>query len=291
MDLHQALADFQAKIPLEGIVQEICTRNPQFTPEEVRQKLNTYVQEMPIALRLVQPFLQPDQRILEVGAGLCLFSFFLKQQGYAIWALEPDLGGFGFFSDLRAALLKRYAALNLPLIPKPAEAVHPAAEGQFDLIFSLNVLEHIPRYREALCQLADVLTPRGLMVHSCPNYRIPYEPHFQIPVLKAWPKLSERLFSKRIAARRALWESLNFISAGDLQRVARECHLQLKFQPSPLTQVFQRLQEGPVFAERHGRGWVRLTKALQATGLLFLLQRIPPTWSTPMTWVLRREMK
>lgn len=282
----KSLDDFIAEIPVEEIVHAISSGG-RLSAELARQKLVTYINETRVALELVAPLLNPNQRILEVGAGLCLFSLYLKQAGYDIWALEPSIGGFGFFADLKAHVLDHYQGLHLPVIEHLAEEAMPERDGTFDLIFSVNVMEHIPDYEIALCRLSRCLRRDGVMVHGCPNYRIPYEPHFNIPVLKPWPNLSERLFRSRIAPRQDLWDSLNFISAKDVRRTARQCDMQVSFRPGLLFQAVKRLEEDAEFARRHGSLIAVMVSIVKMTGLMSALKHAPPAWATPMMFEMR----
>ena len=171
-----------------------------------------YANEASAALRAIEPFLKRNERILEVGAGLCLLSFFLKKEGYDVVALEPAIAGFDFVAKFQTLLAKHFYQLHLQVLPCRADELLVERDGQFGLIFSHNVLEHIPNWTTSLLAMLGVMENHGRMVHSCPNYLIPYEPHFGVPVLKIAPDLSGRVYAKRIAKRRALWESLNFIT-------------------------------------------------------------------------------
>lgn len=54
---------------------------------------------------------------------------------------------------------------------------------------------------ERINALVDALAPGGRMVHVCPNYIVPYEPHFQIIVMKFWQSLGKVFFSRKISSK------------------------------------------------------------------------------------------
>ena len=56
----------------------------QWTQRAAAEKLEIYLNEARVGLRAVLPHLEPGQRVLEVGAGLCFLSLFLKHAGFDI---------------------------------------------------------------------------------------------------------------------------------------------------------------------------------------------------------------
>lgn len=285
--LDQDLENFLRQIPfdaLAGPVAESCHTSC----EEAREFLSLYANETRVALRLVRDHLKPGSRILEVGAGLCLFSLFLKSRGYDITALEPASGGFGKFAASKKVLLDHFGHLDLPIIECPVEQLN-AGTAPYALIFSNNVIEHIPNLEPAWRAMVRALTPDGTMLHNCPNYLVPYEPHLGIPVLKWLPGLSAIIFSRTIAPHRELWQSLNFIGYNDVCRLARKSGLMVHFRRGLLFDAFARLEQDALFRERHAAGFaMRVFRCLQWTGLLSSLRHLHPALSTPMIFECRR---
>ena len=163
-----------------------------------------------------------------------------------------------------------------------AEALDPAVHGRFDVIFSVNVLEHIPDLEGALRGMANVLAPGGTMVHFCPNYAIPYEPHFGIPLLPIKPDLTRHLFPTTIARIPGLWGDLNFITAQRVARVARALSLSAAFDRGALSSQLRRLETDPQFRARHGTLARALGGVIRTLRLPDLLAAVPGQFVTPM---------
>ena len=215
-------------------------------------------------------------RMLEVGAGVGVAAAFLHEQGADLQAIEPAATGFGHFEAVRALLADR---VPMPTIePLAADELDPAERGRYALIFSVNVLEHMQPLRPNLDAVAAVLAPAGRMIHTCPNYRVPYEPHFRILLVPGRPALT-RLVARR-AGRDPVWGSLNWITAGDVRRFARRHGLALQFHPGQLAAGLDRLRHDQAFARRQRGPLVAAARAAAP-----LLARLPPTWMTPMTFV------
>ncbi len=241
---------FILSIPRASITKKIChaTGKP---AKDTQETIEIYINEARAALNFIHPLLsQRDARILEVGAGLCLVSLFLKEEGFNIVALEPTTGGFDFFSVFQKVIIDHYRDTKLEILPYPAKDLSKKNVGTFDLIFSFNVIEHIPDPLSTLHVLLNLLNTKGRMTHACPNYLIPYEPHFGIPVLASWPGLSNFFFYKKISRNRVLWDSLNFITSLEVKRFAKQHDLSLQFSQGLLANAFIRLKKDPIFRER-----------------------------------------
>jgi len=282
--LRPELEHFLSGLPCEELARRTGQRSG--APEaEIASMLTTYINEARVTLDVVGDELERGRRILEVGAGLCLFSLFLRQQGFDVTALEPSIGGFGAFEQAREAILERFPSPELPLLTCTAQDLDRQAHGGFDLIFSNNVVEHIPDWEEALAAMAEVLDEGGLMVHACPNYSVPYEPHYGIPVFRRLPGLSRRLFLPE-EADTGVWDSLNFITATQVRRFARSRGLEFRFRPGLLHQAVSRIKSDPLFRQRHQGLVAGIAGMLDTIGLLRLLKYLPAGMATPMIFEL-----
>ncbi|MDQ6986356.1 MAG: class I SAM-dependent methyltransferase, partial [Mariprofundaceae bacterium] len=134
---------FLADLPLDEWAGQLSAE-AQADIADTRDFLLTYVNEMRVSFRLIEAEIAKEQRILEVGSGLCLLSFFLNKEGYNIVALEPALGGFELFEAAKKVISGHFSSIPLEILECTAQQLDPAAHGRFDLIFSNNVLEHIP---------------------------------------------------------------------------------------------------------------------------------------------------
>ncbi len=287
-ELRAKLEDFLQSLPLERLAAELASRCD-MSRGEAEAFLETYANETRTTFDLVGEHVRPGLRMLEVGAGLCLFSVFLKQQGYDITALEPSAGGFGKFEIAKRVVLDAYADLGLRVLESPAQAL-PSCGIRFDLIFSNNVLEHIPDLEEAWSGMCGALEPGGVMMHNCPNYFFPYEPHLGIPVFKPFPYLSELCFRGPVDRWREVWESLNFVSYFDVKRLAKASGMDVSFRKGLLFEALSRIDHDPLFRERHSGSLVlAVAMFLRKTGLLALLRHIPPMFSTPMIFQCGRR--
>lgn len=250
--------------------------------------LKTLQLEARFGLKIILSRLSHDKRILEVGAGIGLLAGYLNSCGYLITALEPGLGGFGVSAALATAVSSRPEFSSLHRLDVPAEKLNPALHGRFDFIYSINVLEHIPDLEDAVRGMGTVLENRGEMVHTCPNYFIPYEPHFGIPLVPLAPRFTVNYLPKLKDSE--LWQSLNFITAARLNRACLAQGLMMNLEPGVMLRTFTRFGTDPEFRRRQGSSFVfKIFLFLKFTGLLYLLGKLPAWWCTPMVAKITRS--
>jgi len=284
--LNQRFEHFLEALPLDTFAGRVSA-STQVNVAEAQAMFETYINEMRVSLHLIDTEINRNQRILEVGSGLCLLSFFLKKEGYHIVALEPALGGFELFDAAKRVIAEHFAAIPLEILDCTAQQLQPDAHGYFDLIFSNNVLEHIPEWQQALLAMRAILNEHGKMLHACPNYSVPYEPHYGIPVLRRFSALSKRLFLPANADE-GIWNSLNFITCKQVRKFCANHALRCQFQAGLLYHALQRIEQDPLFQERH-KGFVATSARLMMRyGLGGLVRRLPPAMATPMVMQLAK---
>jgi SAM-dependent methyltransferase len=287
MELEKELDQFIESIPLRLLTKKAATATNE-NEDHVFNTITTFVNEARTSLNLIKNELSHEVKILEVGSGLCFFSLFLKKQGFNITALEPASGGFNLFNEIKNIILEYFSHLSLPVLELSAEEL-THTHGQFDLIFSSNVIEHIPELNKALDSMLHVLAPGGKMIHGCPNYLIPYEPHFGIPVIIPLKNVSALIFKKKIRTMNDMWESLNFITYLKVRRYAQNNELVCSFRKSILYETLIRLDKDPHFKQRHSKGlFLYIYNFLKYTGILSALKYLPPSIATPMIFELRK---
>ena len=260
--------------------------------EWCQRVLATFTNEALVFAPTLAADLRPGDRVLEVGSGIGFLSLWLHQNGVDISALDPASGPFDPFTAL-SQLVMENAGARPQILRIGAEELDPALHGRYDLIFSFNVLEHVAKLDEAFAAMAAVLAPGGRMLHCCPNYAVPYEPHLSIPLVPGRPELTTRLFGNAIGSHREIWDSLNFITAGTVRRMARRNGLGVRFARGMMYDRVQRLWQDREFSSRHfaspgGRivwGLLRIGRRL---GLVGLLRYLPAEFATPMLFIAEK---
>jgi len=126
------------------------------------------------------------------------------------------------------------------------------------------------------------------MIHACANYSIPYEPHYGTFILRYWPNLSRRLFVPK-GADLDIWNSLNFITCGQIKRYCNTQNLHVHFRKGLLYQALKRIDDDPLFKQRHQGLVAKLASFIIRSGLGTFIKHIPACMATPMTFEISRQ--
>lgn len=287
-NLERALGDFMARVVTDDVIERAASLCG-MPLAEGRRLIAIYANESLVGLRLIAPMLRPGLRILEVGSGVGILSAFLAERGYDIVAIEPSATGFAFMSRIAESVASgSRSEREFRALPLMVHELHPARHGRFDLIFSVNVVEHIASLDEAFGAMTRLLRDDGSMLHFCPNYTMPYEPHFGIPLLPFWPAATRFLFPSVKTRYPGLWDSLNFVTARRLERLANVCGLAMSLDESVMANAVRRLTTDPIYRSRQNRIVAGAMTCFASLGGLKLLDSLPSSWTSPMVARFRK---
>lgn len=109
--------------------------------------------------------------ILEIGSGIGNISEFFINDGHSITLSD-------LFSDYFMILEKKFAGssnlkglFTLDFAEKDLAGKYPELIGQFDTVFALNVLEHVPDHEQSVRNCYSLLKPGGKLVILVPAFQ------------------------------------------------------------------------------------------------------------------------
>ena len=103
----------------------------------------------------------PGATVLDFGAGAGTFAREMRGRGFDVVCVEPD-----------SELSGRLAADGFRVVPHCADL----GEQSFDLVYTLNVLEHLDDDAEAIRLLASSLKPGGRLFVYVPAFEVLFGP-------------------------------------------------------------------------------------------------------------------
>ena len=112
------------------------------------------------------------------------------------------------------------------------------------------------------------LAPGGMACILFPNYDVPFEPHFNLPLVGS-AKFTSKIFAKYIAKKErernaaGLWKSLNFIKYTELRRYCREEGINIDFDTRIMALLLTRIADDTEFRKRHSGLLFPLSLALR----------------------------
>lgn len=108
------------------------------------------------------------------------------------------------------------------------------ASEKFDLILSVDVIEHVSNDSRYLACLRDRLRPKGRIWLFTPNRfaiaNILADPHYKLAGLTLIPNSWAAVYATRLRRRVRCYEVTRLYTAGSLARLARSCGLDISFQ-------------------------------------------------------------
>lgn len=94
-------------------------------------------------------------RVLEIGAGAGWQADILRRAGLRVAAIDLPTSSYG---KVRVSCVVSYDGQHIPF-----------RDGEFDVIFSSNVLEHVPHVEDYQSELHRVLKSTGTVIHVLPT--------------------------------------------------------------------------------------------------------------------------
>jgi 2-polyprenyl-3-methyl-5-hydroxy-6-metoxy-1,4-benzoquinol methylase len=151
--------------------------------------------------------------VLDFGSGNGAQTVELSKQGGQIVACDIDSGDLGVLADY----VKRHNITSVTPVLYDGHRL-PGADGQFDVVVSFAVLEHVNDEANALDDIHRVLKPSGDFVISVPNKwwvfethgaRLPLLPWNRVPFFSWLPKsIHKRFAMARIYTKRQILDLL-----------------------------------------------------------------------------------
>ncbi|HEV3154739.1 MAG TPA: class I SAM-dependent methyltransferase [Candidatus Baltobacteraceae bacterium] len=124
--------------------------------------------------------------IMEAGCGTGSFVVPALERGHDAYGVDNDPERL----DVAYARIDEYGLppewkARMPL----GDATHtPFAPNTFDVVLGHQFIEHVPDPAGAISEMLRVTKPGGFVVLYAPDYRAPFEAHYEIP----WPPFAAR---------------------------------------------------------------------------------------------------
>lgn len=200
--------------------------------------------------------LKEGSTILEVGGGACILSAQLskKYPKLNFYTIEPHAEGFEGFDGISHFLSKRY---NLNVHFGDFRTFSAPNDDKFDLIFSIDVLEHLPSYEHFIKWCKGQLRNSGKLVTVFPNFGFPFDYHFRVPIF-CNKRITGFIFQGKIKRDEAskncegLWDSLNFITVKELKALLAKLDFNVRQSTYAFDYMLDQIKSDSSLVERAG---------------------------------------
>ena len=218
--------------------------------------------------------------VLEIGSGSGILLNELKNcfPHINFKGIDPNESGFHNYKKIYESLSERQFEIERIQIEKFS------SKENYDLIFSINVFEHVKDWKKYIHQTNTLLSNNGKNIIFAPNYDFPYEPHFVIPIVIN-KKITKFIFNNKIKKSESkdtgneegLWEGLSFIGKREVENFLIKNNYSYFFDLSIKDRMLNRIINDKELKRRQGLGGklAIIAKNLYLDKLFFDFFKIP----------------
>ena len=230
-------------------------------PPEIIDPLRTYISEAKFFKNIVAPDvanLISGSYVIEVGSGIGLLSLHLASLGFEVTAFEPQSSGFNQMNAMRSLISENWKP-SAPQVEFREASLNQTTqlEKLADYIFAINVIEHVHNFEELITHAVKAKTPEATMRIVCPNYSIPYEPHFNIPIIftKRITKFifGHKIHNSKIPDSDEFWGDLSWPTQKKLKKILKSKGWNVEFSRDATHEYLNRAFSDSDFIVRKGR--------------------------------------
>ena len=269
-------------------------RQISFLNPEQKNSMLTYLSEADFFSEIIYADLADlpiGSSIVEIGSGVGWLVNYFNTLGMNVIGIEPSLAGFSQMEKFQS--IARSCWNGLPI----AEIINATAENFETKVkavysYSINVMEHVEDIEIALLNIANNLQEGGIYRFICPNYRFPYEPHFNLisPMSKKLTFLiyKNKITNSEINPENSLWLGLNWITPRKAGK-KKPSNYNLEFSNDSFIGYLKRLDTSDGFKDRKGNTFFRIAKIAKKAKRIILL--VIPTTFLPVMDVKMQKKK
>jgi len=181
-------------------------------------------------IELLQRMLPIDlrgRRLLEIGSGYGMSVATCRRRfGIEAFGVEPGEQFHGTY----ATSLEILGSLGLPaaaIVQGSGESL-PFDDGDFDVVYSSNVLEHVQDPARVVAEAIRVLRPGGFLCFVVPNYGSWWEGHYGVLFPPHCPEWVFKILVRLLGRDASFVDTLHFLTYGGLRRLLAPHQEQLR---------------------------------------------------------------
>jgi 2-polyprenyl-3-methyl-5-hydroxy-6-metoxy-1,4-benzoquinol methylase len=226
-------------------------------------RLDLYVNEAKFIYSLIEKELNVEPiNFYEIGSGIGLLSRMVAEKGHTVIATEPAASGFGVVKVLQKVIEKSFhTESNVPVFySETAEDLFTTLQSkhkEFNYIFCANVVEHVINLPKFFDSVIPLISQNGTFRFVCPNYAIPYEPHFGFITLfskKLTFKFQKRKILELEKHRKedlvAFYNELSFPNVQKINKILKNRNCKITFSRRATLEYVRRAKNDKIFITR-----------------------------------------
>ena len=226
-------------------------------------RLDLYVNEAKFIYSLIEKELDVEpMNFYEIGSGIGLLSRMVAEKGHTVIATEPATSGFGVVKVLQKVIEESFKTeQKVPVYySETAEDLFTtllSEHKKFNYIFCANVVEHVINLPKFFDSITPLISQNGSFRFVCPNYAIPYEPHFGFITLfskKLTFKFQKRKILELEKERKEnlveFYNELSFPNIQKINKILKNKNYKITYSRSATSEYIKRATNDGIFIER-----------------------------------------
>jgi SAM-dependent methyltransferase len=225
-------------------------------------KIRTYIGEADFYFSLLKPDLQAIKKgsaVVEIGSGTGLLSMYIANLGFKVYSFEPQSNGFTDMLKMKEVLSECWES-EFPVINFIGDYYSESYLNEndvIDYILAVNVIEHIPNYGELIQNVKKKMNSNSIFRIICPNYLIPYEPHFDIPTFfnkkSTFFLLRNKILNSDLSDPLEFWDDLSWPTPSKVKKVVVDSGLSVAFSRQTTKSYLERPVMDDSFKQRKNK--------------------------------------
>jgi hypothetical protein len=254
-------------------------------PMSERLKIRTYIGEADFYYSILKSDLQGIKKgatVVEIGSGTGLLSMYIASLGFKVYSFEPQSSGFTDMLKMKEILNHCWES-DFPV----ANFINDYYSDSYfkeneviDYFLAVNVIEHIPNYGELIQDVKIKMNMNSVFRIICPNYLIPYEPHFDIPIIfnkkLTLILLRKKILSSDLSNSLAFWDDLSWPTPSKVKRAVMDSRMSIDFSRQTTKSYLERPVMDDSFKQRKNKLTFQVIKLISKV-LIPVLSFVPLT--------------
>ena len=248
-------------------------------------KIRTYIGEADFYFSILKPDFQAIKKgsaVVEIGSGTGLLSMYIASSGYKVYSFEPQSSGFTDMLKMKELINECWEGNvpNVDFINDYYSESYFQEKEEIEYFLAVNVIEHIPNYGQLIQSVRRKMNSNSIFRIICPNYLIPYEPHFDIPIFlnknSTLLLLKRKILSSELPDPLEFWDDLSWPTPSKVKKAVNDSKMSVVFSRQSTKSYLERPFADDSFKERKNKSTFAVIKLISKV-LIPVLSFVPLT--------------
>jgi hypothetical protein len=252
-------------------------------------KIRTFIGEADFYFSILKPDLKSIPKgspVVEIGSGVGLLSLYIASLGYKVYSFEPESSGFIDMLKMKELIQDCWEneIPDVKFVNDFYSESYLLGNEKVEYFFAINVIEHIPDYAGLIHSVKKKMNSNSIFRIICPNYLIPYEPHFDIPIFVNKKStlflLRNKILNSGLSDPLEFWDDLSWPTPPKVKKAVIDSGMSVAFSRQTTKSYLERPVMDDSFKQRKNKLTFHVIKLISK--MLIPVSSIVPLTLMPM---------